>query len=180
MEKGEVIRIEDPADPERCQGSRRGQQCVFKMIPGNPAKRCPVCISAHAGKIDRDSIYQFNLTQWRDRLSRLSDDAGIKSLRDEIGILRMALEAVINRCTTDDDLILQSNKIGDLATKIEHVLVSCNKLEKTTGMMMDKTTALNMAGTIVEIISQNVTDPDIVEKISNEIIEKVLNVEYVP
>lgn len=173
-----VIRITDEFDPERCVGIRIGSQCNFKRRPGR--EMCPVC-DKHFYKQDRkEKTDVYLLTKWRDRLSRLTTDDGIKSLRDEIGIVRMTLESLLNLCSKDEDLVLNSTKICELVGKCEHLVVACQKLEKTTGMMMDKTTALQIASNIVTIISEFVTDVEVIDKISSAIIDRVLNIEYRP
>jgi hypothetical protein len=163
-------------DPNRCQGATAFGQCDKLSVEGSD--RCKI----HQGSIARKNkeiVNGYMLTKWQSRLDRLADANGIRSLRSEIGMLKMTLEAVVGRCNTDDELIESSSKIMSLVEKIEKVVLSCNRLERTTGMMMDKTQALQIAGNICTIIGEHVSDADTIEAISEAIITQVLNVEFV-
>lgn len=173
----DILQTCEPEDPRRCQAVTGKGQCKFLSLEGNTV--CRIHVSSHARAENKKHAEVYQLTKWRDRLSRLTDESGIKSLRDEIGILRMTLESVVQKCQTDEDLIINATQIGDLVSRVEKLVISCARLEKQTGMMLDKTTALQIAGNIVSIIGEHVTDPIIIDNISDAIIEKVLNVEYV-
>ena len=163
-------------DPNRCQGATAVGQCTKLSVEGKD--RCPMHQGA-ISRINKDLINGYQLTKWEARLSRLADTNGVRSLRSEIGILKMTLESVVQRCNTDEDLIEQSNKMMALVEKIEKVVLSCNRLEKTTGMMLDKSAALQIAGNICSIIGDHIDDPEVIERITTQIIEQVLNIENV-
>ncbi len=164
-------------DPNRCKGSTKFGQCTH--VATSSLGLCPIHASGHKKFDDRKRAETYQLTKWRANLNRMVDDAGIKSLREEIGLLRMVLETLINQCHEESDLIVHASQIGDLISKVEHVVLSCNRLEKQTGMMLDKSAALQIAGNVVSIIGEHVSDPDVIEKIADEIIEKILNIEYI-
>ena len=168
------IKICPPDDPNRCQGSTAFGQCNKYAIEGTD--RCPMHSGAKAIK-DRNAVSGYQLTKWRNRLDRLASTEGVRSLRDEIGILKMTLEALANRCNDDDDLIEKASGLTHLVEKIEKVVLSCHRLEKTTGMMLDKTAALQIAANICDIVAEEITDPGQIERITDKIIERVLNVE---
>lgn len=130
------------------------------------------------------SIRTYQLARWRHRLDQLSDDPKIKSLREEIGILRMSLEAVVDKCKDSEDLFMFSNKIGELVLKIEKLVTSCHRLEAATGQLLDRSAALHFAATVVEIISGIINSklpPDvgegIIDAISNAIIQSLATLE---
>ena len=170
------IEICAPDDPNRCQGVTAFGQCNKLSIPGRD--RCPMHDGAKAIK-NKKEVSGYQLTKWRGRLDRLADTNGVRSLRDEIGILKMTLEALVQRCQTDDDLIEKASAFGELIMKIEKVVLSCHRLEKTTGMMLDKTAALQIAANICQIIGEEVEDEDQIVRITDRIITQVLNVETV-
>jgi hypothetical protein len=126
---------------------------------------------------NKSAVTGYQLAKWRARLDRLTDSNGVRSLRDEIGVLKMTLEALVNRCQDDNDLIMNQSAFGDLVARIEKVVLSCHRLEKTTGMMLDKTAALQIASNICNIIGEEVSDPDQIARITDKIITQVLNIE---
>jgi hypothetical protein len=167
MLEHKLIRVEADAK-DRCQGSCALGQCPYQASPGS--KYCPRC----GGNSQRDeqkaqSIRNYRLTQFHARVGEFADNDQIKSLREEIGILRMTLETILNRCQTDMEVILFSNKISDTVIKIEKLVATCHKLETATGQTMDQAKALHFAGTVVEVISRHVKDPEILAAISDEI-----------
>lgn len=170
------IQICEPDDPNRCQGATAFGQCNKLSVPGSD--RCPMHNSATTFK-NKKIISGYQLTKWRSRLDRLADTNGVRSLRDEIGILKMTLESLANRCNDDEDLITNASGLTHLVEKIEKVVLSCHRLEKTTGMMLDKTAALQIAANICEIIGSELTDPKVIESITDKIITQVLNIETI-
>ncbi|MDE1971204.1 MAG: hypothetical protein KGI50_06560 [Patescibacteria group bacterium] len=161
----------DIDDPRRCQGIRDGRQCLQRALEGRT--KCAVCQRSPEG-----AVRNFMLTKWRDRIQRLSCNDSVQSLRDEVGTLKMLLETALNRCQNDDDLYINSTQIANLAEKCERAVTSCAKLEKSSGMMLDKGAALQIAGNIVSIIGEFVKDPVIIDQIGEAIVERVLKVEF--
>jgi len=118
------------------------------------------------------SLRQYRLTKWQGKLNRFVDTPIIKSLRDEIGILRILLEERLNQTNDVQDLILQSGPISDLVLKIEKVVTSCHKLEDRMGQHLDKAAVIQLAGRFVRVISDELSDqPDRVDAISHKLLE---------
>jgi len=116
---------------------------------------------------------QYRLTVWKNRLAEFTENDSVKSLRDEIGILKIVLEEMVNKCTTTNDLMIYSAKISELTVKIEKLVMSCDRLEKNMGQMLDRPTALKFAAKMVEIVGRHVTDADQLDAISHEILEEL-------
>jgi hypothetical protein len=125
-------------------------------------------------------LRKYRLQQWQARTGEFADDNEIKSLREEIGILRMTLENVITQCNGAMDIVLWSGKIGDLVSKIEKLVTSCDRLEGRSGMLLDKGAALTLAAQMVEIITKHVADPEAIEAISTEIATVIANLNTEP
>ncbi len=152
---------------ERCISSNHNGQCPY--IKQNETEYC-VRHGANKGKEGRAAEVQRNyrLKRWKDRVGEFADNDGIKSLREEVGILRLILEEMMNACETSMDLLLYSNKMSDLVTKIEKLVTSCDKLENRMGILLSKDSVLHLASIYVQIINNHVSDPDIIEQISME------------
>lgn len=161
-------------DPSRCQANHAKGQCSYKAIDGS--KYCAMHGGNKAVEARRTQLArQYNLAQWQARTEHFSDHEQVKSLRDEIGITRMLLENMITRCQDAGDLLLFSSKISDLVGKIEKLVVSCNRLEGSMGMLLDKAAALNIAAQMVEIISRYVDDEKAIDAIAGEIAQAIAN-----
>ena len=178
--ESKFVRVDHEDDPERCQGqTTQGQRCPYKAMPG--VTHCPM----HGGPKQQESkkketLRNYRLQLWNQRVAEFGDSEGVKSLRDEIGITRLLLENVVNRCQDSTELILYAPRIGDLVMKIEKLVTSCHKLEASTGLLLDKSAALVIAGKIVEVVSRFVTDPDAVDKIATEICETIVGTGGIP
>lgn len=159
----------DEDDPNRCQASNANLQCPFLAEPGS--KYC----GRHSGSTvqviqEQQRARQYRLQVWQQRLDEFTESPDVKSIRDEIGILRLVLENVLNKASDDHALLMYSAQISDLCVKIEKLVSSCNRLEVNMGMLLDKSAALNLAGQIVEIIGRHVAEPEVIDSISNDII----------
>lgn len=169
MESTQISRMDSPEDPERCQGIRNGLgagQCTNKAVPGGTF--CMV----HGGnrslaKQEKESTDLYRVSMFKARIARNKSNNEVKSLSNEVAILRMVLEEKLNSCESDTDLILHSAAISDLVIKIEKVVTSCHKLEKNLGQHMDKATLLQFAGEVVSLVSQNVSNKSEIAKIAD-------------
>lgn len=119
----------------------------------------------------------YRLKEWQTRLNEMKDSTEFKSLRDEIGILRITLEQVVNLCNSPSDVLMHAARLADLGDRIHRMVVACNKLEKQNGLLLDKSAAIAMGGRIVEIIANHVTDPKVVEAIASDIIRVIQEAE---
>jgi len=181
----------EPDDPMRCQGpGHHGEgQCHWLSLAGmardghlddadirdySDIERCP----KHGGENliqtkERKALHDYRLQIWQERIDEFCESPKVKSLRGEIAIVRMLTETILSMCEKPQDLMLYSGKIGDLVMKIEKLVRSCDRLESSMGMLLDRAGALVLAGQIVEIISKHVSDPTVVDEISNGIIDAI-------
>ncbi len=156
----DLIAIEYDADPERCQAviPERGQ-CTWKAMKDSTFCKC------HGGNRAAQTaathrLNNYRLTKFQNNISRLGNSDGVKSLRDEIGILRMLMEERLEKCEDVSDLMLQSHAICDLVMRIEKLVASCHKLEGSMGQLLDKAAILQFAGEVIQIISDVLGEDD--------------------
>ena len=173
--EAKLTRIEHDADPRRCEANGGYGQCHF--IRTNDSVYCPI----HGGNknpevVEKEKIRQYRLGKWQARVASFADDSGIKSLRDEIGILRMTLESLMVSCQDETELLISAPRISDLVIKIEKLVSSCHRLETSTGLLLDKSSALNIGASIVNIIGSYIKDPLLIDKIANEIASSILGI----
>jgi hypothetical protein len=164
--------IEKEDDPDRCQGIDSRGQCKF--IRAAPSLYCP----RHGGNraiaaAEKENVRNYFLGKWRTRVNQFADNPNVKSLREEIGILRMMLETILNKCQDENDLLMYCGKIQELVGQIQKVVAECHRLEERTGVLLDKQTILTLADTMVKIIGEHVTDSDALEMIGTKMVDVV-------
>ena len=170
-----LVRAPEGSDDQcRVISPTTGARCPYLAVEGQTN-----CVrhsgSVMANKEEKKATAQYRLQIWQERLEEFAENEKAKSLREEIGILRILMETIVNKCTGPNDLILYSPKISELAAKIEKLVSSCHRIEHSMGSLMDKATALAFAGQVVEIISTHIQDPDIIDAISTGIITALSN-----
>lgn len=165
----------DEDDPNRCQAVHTNQQCPFLATETIVDGKRSIYCARHEGasKVNDKGIRNYRLTKWQSRLNDFVDSDQIKGLREEIGILRIVLEEILNKCQDSHELLLYSSKIGDTAMKIEKLVSSCHRLEFSAGSLLDKSALLQLASVTVTIISKYISDASTLDAISNEIIEMI-------
>lgn len=142
----------EPDDPERCQHVGQNQ-CVHRRVEGTT-----VCIhhggNLHAIHVDKVNARNYRLTKYQAQLDQKVDSAGIKSLREEIGLLRMLIEENIGSCEDTHDLLLKSGPIADLIFKVQQTVMACDKLERSMGQLVDLSAIMEFATEVVELINR--------------------------
>jgi hypothetical protein len=122
------------------------------MLSINGSKYC----AQHGGTIGvkKEMKSAYRLMRWQDRIKHHAEHDQVKSLRDEVGILRMMMEERLNECQSSTDLLLHSGAIASLVDKIERTVVSCHKLENAMGQLMDKQAILQFADSVVSAVAE--------------------------
>jgi len=163
-------RVKEADDPRRCQHVFKTQQCWSEAVEGG--KMC----MRHGGNKEmernaRESLHNYRIGKFQAQLERHADSPAIKSLRDEIAILRMSLEERLMRCNDATDLILQSGPISDMVMKIDRVVNSCHKLESNMGQHLDRQSIIRFASKLINIIANELDDDETVANIAQQILE---------
>lgn len=167
------VEVVEPDAPDRCQAVHGRGQCRYRRTPDS------LYCAMHGGNraaatAQKAVIRQYQLAKWQATVDDFADEDQVKSLRGEIGVARMLLETVINRCKDSGDLIIYSGKIGDQIKTIEKLVISCHRLESNLGLLLDKPKVLTLASQIVEIIGRHVKDDDAIAAISNDIVNAII------
>jgi len=170
----EMVKVSEPDDPTRCQGVGPIGQCLYKAVPGGT--HCMRCGgNKQLDKIEKENTDMYRVDMFRARIARMKNNGEVKSLSNEVAILRMLMEEKLRVCTSETDLIMASASIGDLVLKIDRVVVSCHKLEKNLGQHLDKSALLQFAGEVVELIGNVVTDKDQIKAVADGILKIIGN-----
>ena len=147
-------RVEE-GDPENCEHPG----CRLKKLEG--ARHC----AAHGGNMANNShkakqLVNYRLGKWKfeKQLAEKSGSSNIKSLTEEIAILRQLIQEQLLSCDNEVDLILKSGPISDLITKVNTLVVNCNNIDKTLGNLIDREKVVAFAQTILAIIIPNIPE----------------------
>lgn len=158
-----IKRAESPDSPNRCQAVTAKGQCPNKAAKGQ--QYCQI----HGGR-DENHKKSYQLAKWRNRLDRFSESRDIKNLNDELGLLRMTLEALVNKCQDDNDLVMNQGAISNLVMNITKLITSTTAVEQKIGKYVDKKTILQFASEVIDIIATELADqPEKIEAIAERI-----------
>jgi hypothetical protein len=160
-------------DPKRCQGTAKNGQCPYESV--GDTGFC--MMHAQAGRLklaEQKAIRNFQLSQWQARVNKFADNDQIKSLREEIGIIRLLLENLMLLCRDENDLLLNTGKIADLVTRLEKLVGTCHRLELQNSELLSRSDLILLAQQIVNKISEHITDDQIMEKLGLEIVSIAL------
>ena len=120
-------------------------------------------------------LRNYRLTKFKGSVDHHINSSGLKTLRDEIAILRVILEERLNSCSDTTELIMYSGPISELVMKIEKIVVSCNKLEQSMSMVLDKQALLQFASETVRVISEELGEVDNAEMIMEKIADRIIS-----
>lgn len=167
------IRIESDNDPERCDGLDSLGQCRYKAIRGTT--KCPRhAFNKQTEAKKQEVLANYRLRKWNDRVLAFVNSDGLKSLREEIGITRMVMEEIINKCEEPSDVLIYADKIHHCSNNIKDLIVACQKLEERNGLLLDKAAVVSLADQMVKIIGDHIDDPDKLAEIGNLFFEAIL------
>jgi hypothetical protein len=159
-------RIESEEDPDRCQSlSHQGtEQCSYKAVPGS--NYCP----RHGGNMQmeknkRQRIRNLKLTFARaGRVNELTQGPDVKTLYDEIAVLRFMLEELLNRFGDDrHELMLQAPIISQMVINITKTVEACQKLEERQGKYLDGVQIDALADSLLDILGEYIEDEQLEE-----------------
>lgn len=182
-ERTKLIEVE-PNHEFRCQavGSGGEGQCRYMSFQGlanlneappNNIDKCPK--HSNLAHLERRAVHDLRLTKWQARLDKFAESDKVKSLRGEIGVLRILLEETVDQCTSAKELTMNAGKISDLVVKIEKLVASCHRLETNLSMVLDRNEILKIANNIVIVINNHVKDPIVIENIAQDVSRVLFN-----
>ncbi len=163
--------VTDPADPRRCKHSYPQEQCWRQAEYG-----CEFCLK-HGGRskaqAEEKRLYQLANIDNRRRLAELAGDDNIKSLREEIGLLRLLIERTMNAAKTDAELLSYSSSINSMLLTGQKLIKNCHELEQSTGELLSKPAVMRLVQRICEIINEELQGIEGHEQIIDQIVTRL-------
>jgi hypothetical protein len=155
----------------RCEHISRDQQCRETALEGTSF--CTKHSKNPQAALRRQ--YMLNQAKYRQRYSEFAESNELRSLNDEISIMRMVLEERLNMVTNDSEMLASCGQIASLAVVIERLVKSCHQLESRLGALLSKPSLLGIANEIVQILLKELAHipgyEDLVDRISERIVQ---------
>lgn len=164
-------------DPNRCQRTIPGGQCCKPALEGS--EYCAIHTQGTGNELRH---YLLTNRMIGDSARRHAAAEEIKSLRDEIAIVRAIIETRLNSVTTEAEFAAAMPSIHSFIIAIEKLVSSCHAMETKLGQLLNKNSILTLARTMIQIIADNL-GPDIpgrdeiVDKIARDIYKAVMTQE---
>jgi len=172
MSKGTAMkRVTDPADPRRCKHSFPHEQC-WNEAP-EPGKNC----TAHGGRdmIEENEkrLYQLAEVDDRAKLAHFSTHERIKSLREEIGLVRLLIEKRMNLIKNEADLLAACGPLNSMFLTLEKLIKSCHSLEQSLGELLTRDTVVRLGQTLCNIVIEELQGMEGHEEVIDRIVERL-------
>lgn len=166
----EEIFVQASRDPSNC--------CIVpncNRLPHDGTDHCLKHGSHHyTNAVDKATVRSYMLNRWDSRMARFHGAENLKSLREEIAISRLTLEGILNRCSSEFDLLVYSVKISKMVDTIRALVVDCNRLEDKLGYTLDKGAILNLSEQLVVILANVVPEEKMVE-VADQIVNAIVS-----
>lgn len=158
-------------DPHRCQSMTDKGQCPFLAVP--PTEYCVIHGNHSIRKEESTALYEFTRTEVLSRLAKFKQHPEAMKLTTELGVLRLTLEALLNKFTDNYEFATNSATISSLIGSIERTLTANLKLEKHMNDLLSITQVIAMAQQFFNVVTQHIKDPEVIELIATEF-EKIM------
>lgn len=162
----EIKKIDGEFDPERCQAMTTKGQCPCKAVPG--FSNCQSHGASNSSQNKR-KVRMYRLSKFQARVHEFADSGKLKTLTEEIGIMRMMLEERLNQCTDEHDLLLNAGVISEMVARINGLVQSCHNLEEKTGALLNQTQLTAYIDQVLQIIDDTIEDKSVLAKIADKI-----------
>jgi hypothetical protein len=168
-------RVTDLDDPIRCQRSTGKGQCPCEAQPGSDFCAAHERSSQRADKMEK-RLYLLSRAADRARLAELSEHESIKSLREEISLLRMLIERRFEAIRDDNDLQIAFAPLASAFQTVERLVKSCHQIEENLGSLLSKSTLLKLGQSLSTIIVEELENVAGYEEIADRINERLIQV----
>lgn len=156
----------------RCEHTSKSGQCNHLAVEGS--KFCAE--HSRDPQAGPKRQYMLNKAIYQQRYSNFAESDDIRTLKDEIAILRMVMQERLNMIGSDSEMLASCGQIASLAVTIERLVKSCHTLESNLGSLIAKPTLLGIANSIVQILLQELAEVPGYEILVDKISERILQV----
>ena len=156
----------------QCEHTTSTYQCPHEALEGD--KFCEKHSRDPQAQPKRQ--YLLNKAKYQQRYCDFADSTDLRTLRDEIAILRMVMQERLNMISNDSEMLASCGQIASLAITIERLVKSCHSLESRLGTLLAKPTLLGIANELVQILLKELEGMPNYEQLVDRISEQVIKV----
>jgi len=147
-----------------------GEQCVYESIPGTN-----YCSKHQTHKLTVLEKRQYNVDKWKARIGEKTNTNSIYNLREDIGVVRVIMETTLNKCQTEDDLMLRAPAILDITSRIERLIMSSVKLEERLRNLLDVKQVAMFAEATINAVNEALNRLDLSEEDKTLALDHIAN-----
>jgi hypothetical protein len=85
----------------------------------------------------------------------------------------LLLTKIIGNCHSDNDLLLRSSTISEMVMKIDKLVRSCNKLDKSMGKMVNKQQLTEFGQVVIVLVAKYLPNPELLRIFADEMTEAI-------
>jgi hypothetical protein len=130
-------------------------------------KYCKMHGSVVATTVKKQARKLYQIARYRDRIDRISDPEVGVNLDEELAVLRMTLEAALNKYD-EIELITMSGQVASLVRDIRETLTCNKKLKSQMGELLDRAAMHRLCDRLVVIISKYIS-PNQLDSVSIDV-----------
>ncbi len=166
----------EPDDPRRCQAVAKHGQCTHLAVA--PSKYCKPHglkgdVTLHKARVQH---YRINDPALQDSMKRQSELEEVRSLREEIHLVRSMIEMRLNLVDDEDRgaMLLAFSSVNTYMQTLEKLVSSCHRMEVSLGSLLTKAAIFSLGQEIVIILADELQGIDNYEEIVDRISERVV------
>jgi len=158
-------------------------RCDFELTNGSPCgnlaepgvTRCPLHgANMQLASQEHKSMRMYRLAKFQKKVEKFAGHNKLKTLNEEVAILRMLVEEKVNQCNDMTELMLVSDPVSNMVMKVQKLVESCDKLETKSGVLLNKQQIQNIATQLMQATAAKINEFADVHKIKSEDVSSLL------
>lgn len=113
----------------------------------------------------------YRLGKWQARMQEFKDSPELKTLNNELGILRIIFEETLAQAQTSEELLFAAGKIMQISDKIKETLNVSTQLELKLNQHLSTQQLFAIAEQILNLAIKYIPDPAQCDKLATEFAE---------
>lgn len=170
-------RVEDPADPARCQGMAKDGQCWNRAEDGTDRCTSHNGAAALIAKAQDLRLYILTDVRSRDKLAKFQESDPVYALYEALALARMLVNKRINLEDENPDLFRDSGIINTLHLTIKRLAKTITVIETNLSLMQGKSEVYKECQLILQVVIDElvgVPDADqIIKRIAEQAVEAI-------
>lgn len=116
----------------------------------------------------------YRLAKFQNRVERFAGHDKLKTLNEEVALLRMLVEEKVNRCEDVNELLIVAGPITDMVMKVQKLVESCDRLETKSGNLLSKQQIQGIATQLMQAVASKINEFADVKGLEDEDVSSLL------